>query len=222
MGGLGDPVKRNRYDGVGRNREETAPTGYRPNPAQNTYSSQAGPVGRSETSRDFLQGMQQAVKWSLLVIIITPVLIVIGEVIISRQSAATPADVSEGSRSNVVAPVPADIRKFDLPSRHIVTWPAAGNAGLDVELLGVAARPSELELTFRAIAGRHGASLLYEPPGASGRAKHIFGKDLVVDGEFAELYLEDASGAKYNSTTGFVGGLQTNFNLCNFTRRISL
>jgi len=42
-----------------------------------------------------------------------------------------------------------------------------------------------------------------------------------VDRDFGELYVEDNTGAKYVSTTGFVGGQQTNFNLYNFTRRIS-
>jgi hypothetical protein len=64
--------------------------------------------------------------------------------------------------------------------------------------------------------------LLYEPPGASTQTKRIFGKQVAVDRDLGELYVQDNTGAKYVSTTGFVGGQQTNFNLYNFTRRINL
>ena len=42
-----------------------------------------------------------------------------------------------------------------------------------------------------------------------------------MDRDFGELYVDDNTGAKYVSITGFVGGQQTNFNLYNFTRRIN-
>lgn len=217
---LSEPAKRKRYDFVRRKGEESAPS-RTPNAAPRpTSTPSAAAAAHPENLRDFLRRKQDAVKWSLIVLISTLVLVVIGEVVVSHQSNPNSTSSSDETLQPLAVPIPADIRKFSFPPRHIQTWRGAANSGLEVQLLGVAARSNELELTFRIKAGDHSDLLLYEPVGATGRTKRILGKDVVVDREFGELYLEDSSGARYVSTSGFNGGQQTGFNLYNFTRRI--
>ena len=156
----------------------------------------------------------------LLVLIATLILVVIGEVAISRESAnssdTTTVEIAKPAKKGA-----GDSYEFNVPPRHIQTWNGEGGKGLEIQLVSATARLDELEVTFRVRAGDHGNLLLYEPPGASGQSKKILGKEVSVDRGFGELYLEDSSGAKYLSITGFVGGQQTNFNLYNFTRRIN-
>ena len=208
---LGDPAKRRRYDFAG-------PVQDMPNRAP---SPPTKPASHSEGIRDLLRRRPEAVKWTLLVLITTLVLVVIGEVVVARQSNAAPVATNSEAAQPVLVQVPADIREFKLPPRRIQTWQAAGKNGLEVQLLGIAARSNECELTFRIRAGDRRDLLLYEPPGGSGWIKSILGREVMVDRDLGELFLEDNSGAKYVSTCGLVGGQQTNFNLYNFTRRIN-
>lgn len=214
---LGDPAKRGQYDRIRRTSGIPTPRGpvardsqKRPDDSWNTPTSDF--VAPRKRIHDLLQRNHDVVKWSLLVVITTLVLVVIGEVIVSHQSDAAPV-----SRQG---PPPAIVPAINLPPRHIRTWRAAGT-GLEVQLQSVASSSNELELTFRIKAGSHADLLLYEPPGGNGLTKRILGKEVVVDREMGEIYLEDSSGTDYVSTTGFMGGEQSNFNLYNFTRRIS-
>jgi hypothetical protein len=159
-------------------------------------------------------------RWTLLVLIATLILVVIGEVAISRESAnsrdTTTAEITKPAKKGA-----SGSYEFNVPPRHIQTWNGEGGKGLEIQLLSAVARFDELEVTFRVRAGDHGNLLLYEPPGGSGQTRKILGKEVMVDRDFGELNVEDSSGAKYLSITGFVGGQQTNFNLYNFTRRIN-
>jgi hypothetical protein len=162
------------------------------------------------------------VRWILLVLVATLLLVVAGELVISRQSnrpIATQVEVPGQIQQNAgTVSIPGD----RLPARHIQTWRAEGGNGLEVHLAGIDAKSDELEVIFRVRAGERGDLLLYEPAGGSGRTRNVLGKETMVDHDLGELYVEDNNGAKYLSTTGFVGGQQTNFNLYNFTRRINL
>jgi hypothetical protein len=217
---LNDPAKRSQYDRMNRHTDEPpVPHGYAADSAK-PPSSQADRSGRSSVG-DFLRSRQGFVKWALVVLIATLVLVVIGEVVVSRQSNPTPAVIGDESQQQAVVTVPPDIRKFTVPPRHVQTWPGEGGKGVEVGLVGIAQRSDETEITFRMRAGEHGDLLLYEPAGASGRSKKILGKIVTVDRDFGELYIKDNSGARYVSTSGFIGGRQTDFNLYNFTRRIN-
>ena len=194
-------------------RRQDAPNA--PPPSQPAHA----PVAR-EGILDLLRHRQGVLKWMLLVLIATLILVVIGEVAISRESAnssdTTTVEIAKPAKKGA-----GDSYEFNVPPRHIQTWNGEGGKGLEIQLVSATARLDELEVTFRVRAGDHGNLLLYEPPGASGQSKKILGKEVSVDRGFGELYLEDSSGAKYLSITGFVGGQQTNFNLYNFTRRIN-
>ena len=207
---LGNPARRRLYDLAGRRQE--APSA--PPPSQPTHA----PVAR-DGILDLLRHRQGVVKWTLLVLIATLVLVVIGEVAISRESANSPdtttVEITKPDKKGGGA------YEFNVPPRHIQTWNGEGGKGLEIQLVSATARFDGLEVTFRVRAGDHGNLLLYEPPGASGQSKKILGKEVPVDRDFGELYVEDNTGAKYVSITGFVGGQQTNFNLYNFTRRIN-
>ena len=220
---LGDPVKRGQYDRIGRHTDEPPDHNgtQQWHPAETQTPSRHQPSAHAQSIRDFLRGKREFVKWLLIVLVTTLVLVVVGEVTVSRQSKATPAVSREVAPQRVPVTVPSDIHQLNLPPRHIQTWRAAGADSLEVKLLGIAKRANELELTFRVSAGNRAALLLYEPPGASGGTKRILGKPVIVDRDLGELYLEDSAGARYLSSTGFVGSQQTNFNLYNFTRRIN-
>jgi DnaJ domain len=209
---LGNPAKRRRYDLAVRRQDVPSS----PPPSQPTHA----PVAR-EGILDLLRHRQGGVKWALLVMIATLILVVIGEVAISRESANSPDTTSVEITKPAANKGAGDSYEFNVPPRHIQTWNGEGGKGLEIQLVSATARFDELEVTFRIRAGDHGNLLLYEPPGASGQTRKILGKEVMVDRDFGELYVEDSAGAKYLSTTGFVGGQQTNFNLYNFTRRIN-
>jgi len=203
---LGDPARRRRYD-LGAQRQ----------PA--TTHSPAPHAPRRAVAREGIRLVlrRSLVKWTLLVLITTLILAVVGEVFVSRESPAKPLVVNSGTTQGTAAPRLSETHA----SHHIQTWRPEGGKGLQVELVGVAARSNELEITFRFKAGEHSDLLLYEPPGASGQTKKILGKEIMVDRDFGEVYIQDDADAKYLSTTGFAGGRQTSFNLFNFTRRIN-
>jgi len=208
---LGNPARRRLYDLAGRRQDVPSS----PPPSQPTHA----PVPRKGIL-DLLRHSQDIVKWALLVMIATLILVVIGEVAISRESANSPdtttVEITKPDKKGA-----SGAYEFNVPPRHIQTWNGEGGKGLEIQLVSATARFDELEVTFRVRAGDHGNLLLYEPPGASGQSKKILGKEVPVDRDFGELYVEDNTGAKYVSITGFVGGQQTNFNLYNFTRRIN-
>jgi len=208
---LGNPARRRLYDLAGRRQDVPSS----PPPSQPTHA----PVARKGIL-DLLRHRQGVVKWALLVMIATLILVVIGEVAISRESANSP-DTTTAEITNSAKKVAGGSYEFNVPPRHIQTWNGEGGKGLEIQLVSATARFDGLEVTFRVRAGDHGNLLLYEPPGASGQSKKILGKEVPVDRDFGELYVEDNTGTKYVSITGFVGGQQTNFNLYNFTRRIN-
>ena len=204
---LSDPAKRRQYDNLGHTPD--IPT--YPPPTQPMR-----PATSRESVRDVPRRRQEVVRWALFVLIATLVLVVAGELVISRQSnspGTTHVEVTKPSEEHTGGD--------QVPPRHIQTWRAEGGNGLEVRLLRVDAKSNELEVTFRFRAAERGDLLLYEPPGGSGQARNILGKEVLVDRDLGELYLEDNNGAKYVSTTGFIGGQQFNFNLYNFTRRIN-
>jgi curved DNA-binding protein CbpA len=208
---LGNPARRRLYDLAGRRQDvPSAPT-----PSQPTHAS----VARKGTL-DPLRHRQSVVKWMLLVLIATLVLVVIGEVAISRESANNP-DTTTAEITKPAKKGAGDSYEFNVPPRHIQTWNGEGGKGLEIQLVSATARFDELEVTFRVRTGDHSNLLLYEPPGMSGRTRKILGREVMVDRDFGELYVEDNTEAKYVSTSGFMGGQQTNFNLYNFTRRIN-
>ncbi len=168
-----------------------------------------------------LRRRQDFVKWTLVVLIATLVLVVVGEVLVSRKSASRPATTTTEGAKPVTIGAATDIRDSKGSSRHIQTWRGEGGNGLEVQLVSAISRSDEMEVTFLVRTGDHSSLLLYEPPGDSGQTRTILGKQVRVDRDFGELYVEDNTGAKYVSTSGFVGGQQTNFNLYNFTRRIN-
>src|SRR6266496_1767966 len=174
-----------------------------------------------EPIRDMLRRRQDFVKWTLVVLIATLVLVVVGEVLVSRKSASRPATTTTEGAKPVTIGAATDIRDSKGSSRHIQTWRGEGGNGLEVQLVSAISRSDEMEVTFLVRTGDHSSLLLYEPPGDSGQTRTILGKQVRVDRDFGELYVEDNTGAKYVSTSGFVGGQQTNFNLYNFTRRIN-
>lgn len=209
---LGDPAKRRRYDFA--DRVHDIPSS--PSPTQPIR-----PTAARQSIREVLRRRQDLGKWALLVLVVTLVFVIAGEFLISNESGLS------GLTTHVEEPRPrmqdagvVSIPGDKLPPRSIQTWRTKGGNGLEVQLLGISTKSDELELTFRLRAGDRGDLLLYEPPGGSRRTKKVLGKEVMVDRDLGELYVEDDNGAKYLSTTGFVGGQQTNFNLYNFTRRI--
>src|SRR5438105_1537095 len=82
---LGNPARRRLYDLAGRRQE--APNA--PPPAQPPHARvvREGILG-------LLRNRQDVVKWTLLVLIATLILVVIGEVAISRESANSPGTIT--------------------------------------------------------------------------------------------------------------------------------
>ena len=114
------------------------------------------------------------VRWTLLVLIATLVLVVIGEVAISRDSANSP-DTTTAEITKPAKKGAGDSYELNVSPRHIQTWEREGGKGLEIQLVSATARFDELEVSFRVRAGDHGNLLLFEPPGASGQSKKILG-----------------------------------------------
>ena len=131
------------------------------------------PVAR-EGILDLLRHRQGVLKWMLLVLIATLILVVIGEVAISRESANSP-DTTTAEITKPAKKGAGDSYEFNVSPRHIQTWDREGGKGLEIQLLSATARFDELEVSFRVRAGDHGNLLLFEPPGASGQSKKILG-----------------------------------------------
>jgi len=210
---LGDPAKRRQYD-VGFRENRGTYRGHRPPPAP----VQPEPAGR-RSIRDLFLTRKDALKWLLVIGIMTLVLVVVAELIAFRGS---------GSDSSLRSNLPSTDRSLNkervlhYDSKPVHLKAGQGGGGLDVELLSVTLSDKQCEISFRMRAGEHAGFLLYEPPGAPGRTRNVLGKQVAVDRDLHEIYLLDDAGTKYHSTTGLTGGKQVNFDLYNFTRRINL
>jgi hypothetical protein len=120
---LGDPAKRRRYDlaSAGVAVPNSPPPRQSPQPTHTTAA--------SESIRDVLRRKHDVVKWTLLVLIATLVLVVVGEVVVSRESADSPvtlADRVTNPTSNVVTGNFHDSRFLPGISRHGVAKAATG------------------------------------------------------------------------------------------------
>ena len=159
-------------------------------------------------------------RWGLVIGISTLVLIVAGELIafhgMKSQPSASQPDVS------VEDPGPQHILRYNSKPLQFQASQIAGRASFSVELLTVALSDRKTVLTFHLVGGERSGFLLYEPPGASTRTRVVMGRTVVVDRGLEEPYLVDSTGTKYYSTSGLIGGDQTNFDLYNFTRRINV
>jgi hypothetical protein len=215
---LGNPVKRRRYDLQAV--EEPPPHWSQPAPAK-------PPSATRHPWQDLLRSKKDFVKLALSVVVMTLVFVVIGEVFLYRgiyhEAATRPVWKADNSaRTKPIGLFNSRVRQYSTRPRHIRTWSMEGGSGLEIQLLSVAVQPDGLEVSFRVRAGEHGDLLLYEPPGGSGRTRNILGKEVAVDRDLEEIFVEDNAGEKFYSTTGIAGGKQVNFNLYNFTRRINL
>src|SRR5436190_15051923 len=79
------------------------------------------PPPDKESIRDVLRRRQDFVKWALLVLVATLVLVVVGEVVVSRESASPSRGPAEVAKPSTTGATP-DIRDSNAPSRHIQTW----------------------------------------------------------------------------------------------------
>lgn len=118
-------------------------------------------------------------------------------------------------------PLTMGVRKFTIAPHLVQTYVLAGGAGVDVQLVQVSLEAKHTELVFRVRARNSADLLLYEPPGSKDRKRSVFGTETKVDTDFEELYIQDDTGTKYYSTTGFIGGRQVSWNDYNFIRRIN-
>lgn len=206
---LSDPAKRRKYDL--RSAERSA------------YPSPAGqpkpPVSTFDAALSVFRQKQELVKLLLLIILVTTAFVLIGRFFVSRATAtwqiggavptSNPADTKTG------------VHQYNGKPLHIRTSRFADSGGLDVQLLTLAQRPTEVEITFGLRAGSHNDFLLYEPPGSRYKTVSVLGREVTPDRNLEELYLLDNKGKKFYSTTGFIGGEQVAFDVYNFTRRIN-
>jgi hypothetical protein len=214
---LGDPAKRRKYDLQAQS--EWPQHSRQPPPPKQSAPTPEHPF------QYLLHRKKDLLKLALIVVVMTLVLVVIGEVFVYRgiyhQTATRPVSkVGEGTVTKRTRPLNSSVRQYNPRPRHIRMWPMEGGRGLDLQLLSVNVQPDSLEISFRVRAGEHSDLLLYEPPGSTGRVRTILGREVAVDRNLEELYIEDNTGRKFYSTTGLVGGRQVNFNLYNLTRRI--
>ena len=213
---LSDSAKRRKYD-----LKLQAST----NPS--TYSARTGNSARPSASRqprtaailrEWLDSRKDLLRWGLVIAISTMVLVVIGELIALRGIKSQSATAQPAA---VVDPGPQRVLRYDLKPVQFKTSQFAGRGSFRIQLLSVGLSGSKTVLTFRFLGGDRNMFLLYEPPGGSTRTRVVMGKTVAVDQGFEEPYLMDGDGTRYYSTSGLLGGEQTNFDLYNFTRRIN-
>lgn len=212
---LSDAGKRRLYDEKLRN---TAGESHKATPY--SHVSPSTPRTRAKVRIvDLFRERKDMVKWALVVAIATCLLAIVGELTVLRSAAGRSGE-SEAPSESVTDP--GRVLHFDLPVQHIQASQFGSREGLDVQLLTATVRDREVELKFRVQGGKQSDFLLYEPPGGSSQVRNVMGREVAVDRGLEELYLVDDSGTKHYSTTGLVGGKQANFDLYNFTRRISV
>jgi hypothetical protein len=214
---LSDPIKRRNYD-VSATADHGRHSPQPPPPKQS--------VRARQSLRDLLRRKKEILKLALMVVVMTLLFVIIGEVFVYRgiyhETATRPVwKMGEGAGTKRSGTLKPGVPQYNPPPRKIQTWPMEGGHGLNIQLLSISVQTDSLEVSFRVSAGEHGDLLLYEPPGSTRRSRNILGKEVAVDRDLEELYIEDNSGQKFYSTTGLVGGRQVNFNLYNFTRRIN-
>ena len=215
---LSDPGKRRRYDFQAQGEKI-------PRPRQAVSPKTSAPARHPH--QDWLRRKKDLLRLALTAVVMTLVLVVIGEVFVYRgiyhETATHPiSKIGDSAASRPSGTPSTGVRQYEPQPRQIRTWPIEGGRGLEIQLLSVNVQPDSLEVSFRVRAGDRGDLLLYEPPGSNRRTRNILGREVVVDRDLEELYIEDSSGEKFYSTSGLIGGRQLNFNLYNFTRRINL
>src|SRR5947207_5300394 len=181
---LSDPVKRRQYDFKAQSevpRAEAPP-----------FSSRQ-PATPKAPPPDAFRGKKDLAKLAAIVAIATAVCLVVAGVLITRETTTHP--VSRASDVATKGSLALGLRQYNPSPRHIQTWPLGGGSGLDVQLLSVTVEPDGLELSFRVRCCESGDLLLYEPPGAKDRTRNIFGKQITVDRDFEEIYIQDDTGA---------------------------
>ncbi len=217
---LSDPARRRKYDVLMKNGGGQA---------DSRRAARTPPVPPARVAPDILSRLnlrRDAVKWALIVSTLTLLLVVGGELIAFRNSGASSSSF-ESSSGNKGQPgthpprrvVPQIVVHSSAPAIRLRNSLLAAGA-MDLQLLDAAVSDDQIELTFRVRADGRGGSLLYEPPGGTFRQRNILGRQVEVDRGLEEMYLVDGDGVKHYSTTGLVGGKQSNFDIYNFTRRI--
>lgn len=213
---LGDPATRKKYD---RKLQVNAGT--------STYSSTTASQPRTAARRsrtlagmlEWLNTRRDVLRWALVIGLSTLVLVVVGELIAFRGIKPEPVTAQQSVSNDRSGP--QRILRYDSKPVQFQTSQFAGRGTLSIQLLSVGLSDSKTVVTFRVLGSDRGEFLLYEPPGGSTRTRMVMGKAVVVDRGFEEPYLIDSSGTKYYSMSGLLGGDQANFDLYNFTRRIS-
>src|SRR5260370_1995443 len=115
---LGDPIKRRRYDLQVRGGQPPRPS---PSAQPSRPSVTRRPVGEGLRSRKDLA------KWALLVVVVTLVLVVIGEVVVYRETSSQPAaTIADGSqiKTDIGGRQNSAVRQYNAQPRHIETWQA--------------------------------------------------------------------------------------------------
>ena len=208
---LGEPERRRLYDVRLRDRQRAAS-------AEPVVRNRAG-TARWRTWNAALY-RKDVLIYAGLIILMTSVLAGIGGLLVSHEAAVLPPSRTDDGE-NIGGGVILRMREYNTLPRHVRTWSTSGGNGLDIQLLSAKLQANQLELVFRVRAGEHSDLLLYEPPGSTLRKRTALRKQMMVDHNLEELYIQDNKGAKFYSTTGLVGRQQTDFNLYNFTRRIN-
>ena len=210
---LGDPAKRRKYDLRG------------PQPQPHISPKVEQTRARTfDAVRRLLRQRKEMVKLLAVIVLMTTAFVLIGRFFVSRTTSTQPisaTDVPSGVATSRAVNNIKGMSQYGPKPIHIRTARFGGGSGLDVQLFKVDVRVQEIDVSFLVRAGEHNDLLLYEPPGARYEIRTVLSKKVAPDQDFEEIYLLDDTGTKFYSTTGLVGGEQVQFNLYNFTRRIS-
>lgn len=215
---LSDAAKRRKYDL--KLNANTSRSPYSSSSASSARPAASRPSARVTVILDWVHARKDILRWALVIGISTLVLIVVGELIAFRRIKSQPS--TSQPEVSVDDPGPQRILRNNLSPLQFQTSQFAGRGSFSLQLLTVGLSDRKTVLTFHVVGGERSGFLLYEPPGASTRTRAVMGKTVVVDRGLEEPYLVDSTGTKYYSTSGLLGGDQTNFDLYNFTRRINL
>lgn len=215
---LSDAAKRRKYDL--KLNANTFRSPYSSSSASSARPAASRPPARVTVILEWVDARKDILRWVLVIGISTLILIVVGELIAFRGIKSQPP--TSQPEVSVDDPGPQRILRYHLSPLQFQSSQFAGRGSFSIQLLTVSLSDRKTALTFHVVAGERGGFLLYEPPGASTRTRAVMGKAVVVDRGLEEPYLVDSTGTKYYSTSGLLGGDQTNFDLYNFTRRINL